>query len=142
MHMRQRGGSLVEVLVAVLILALGLLGVVAVQSAALRHAGGSLELTQAAIHGQSMLESMRSNRPGVLAGAYNTGGFACTPPAGTSRASGDVRRWLDSLQQAIGASACGQIACSAAACRVAVRWDARWADADAPPQELAIRAQL
>jgi len=142
MDIRQRGGSLVEVLVAVLILALGLLGVAAVQTAALRNAGGSLESAQAAIHGQSILESMRGNRSGVLAGAYTTGGFACTPPAGTSRASADIRRWLESLQQAIGASACGQIACSAAACRVAVRWQARWANADGPPQELAIRARL
>jgi len=140
---RQRGSSLIEVLVSVLILALGLLGVVAVQTSALRNAAGSFELTRASLLGQSIIEAMRSNRSGGLAGAYNTGGLVCHPPTGgASRASQDIRRWLEAIQQALGTSACGQIACSAAVCEVVIRWDASWAQAGDPAHETTIRAQL
>ena len=57
-----RGMSLIEVMVAMLVLAVGLLGIAAMQSLALRGGQGSLESTQAVIATSSMLESIRANR--------------------------------------------------------------------------------
>jgi len=115
----QTGSSLFEVLISVLILGVGLLGVSLVQTSALRNAGYSLELGHAAYQGQAMFEIMRSRRPAALAGYYHTGGFVCDAQTG-----GEVGRWIDAVQTALGETACGEIACQAGAawCKVTIRW--------------------
>ena len=57
-----RGIGLIEVMVSVMVLAVGLLGIAAMQSTALRGGQGSLESTQAAMATNSILEAMRANR--------------------------------------------------------------------------------
>ena len=57
-----RGMSLIEVMVSVLILAVGLLGIAAMQSYALRGGQGSLESSQAVMQTGAILEAMRANR--------------------------------------------------------------------------------
>jgi len=117
----QRGGSLFEVLVSVLILGLGILGVAAVQTHALRNSVDSLAFAQAGILGQSMLDSMRSHRAQALAGQYHTGGFVCEANTG-----GEIGRWLHDVQAVLGESACAEISCQAGAgwCKVTLRWGA------------------
>jgi len=111
----QTGGSLFEVLVSVLMLGLGILGVTAVQTAALRNARESFEFSQAARLAESMLEIMRSQRLDAL---YSHG-FVCDAQAG-----GAIGRWMRDVQQALGETACGEIACEtgAAWCKVSIRW--------------------
>jgi type IV pilus assembly protein PilV len=60
---RQRGVSLMEVLVSVLVVSLGLLGAVALQATALRNNQGSYERTQTAILTQGIFDAMRANMP-------------------------------------------------------------------------------
>lgn len=62
--------TLIEVLIAVVVLALGLLGIAGLQSAALANNLIAYQSTQASILARSMIERMRANRDGVLAGAY------------------------------------------------------------------------
>jgi len=136
----QNGSSLFEVLVSVLILGLGLLGVSAVQTTALRNAGHALELTLAASHGQAILETMRSRRQAALAGSYHTGGLVCDAQAGS-----DIGRWIGDLQKALGETACGEIACQAGAawCKVMIRWGAAPSlTGDETPHELTTGARL
>jgi len=59
------GFSLLEVLIAVLVLALGILGAASLQLNALRYHSGALYATQANVLAQDMLERMRAN-PGQL----------------------------------------------------------------------------
>lgn len=68
---RQSGISLIEVLVAVLVLAIGLLGIAGLQTAALATNFSSYQSTQAAALSQSMAERMRANAAGVIAGNYS-----------------------------------------------------------------------
>ncbi|SDS94280.1 type IV pilus assembly protein PilV [Halopseudomonas sabulinigri] len=56
-----RGFSLLEVLVAVLVLALGILGAASLQLSALRYHSGSLHATHASLLAQDMLERLRAN---------------------------------------------------------------------------------
>ncbi|MEH6493748.1 type IV pilus modification protein PilV [Halopseudomonas sp.] len=56
-----RGFSLLEVLVAVLVLALGILGAASLQLSALRYQSGSLHATHASLLAQDMLERLRAN---------------------------------------------------------------------------------
>ena len=138
---RQAGVSLVEVLVAVMVLGVGLLGVGAMQAIALRNGQSSLERTQAVIQSYAILDLVRANRANALAGYYNTG---ATPiceagevdpdePAGEQAAQNDVKSWLASLKSAMGSGAtdtttCGAVNCAAnaiggATCTVTIQWD-------------------
>jgi len=123
----QSGSSLFEVLISVLILGLGLLGVVSVQTSALRNAGYSLELSHATRQGQAIVETMRSHRPAALAGQYHTGGLVCDAQAGSA-----IGRWIDDLQNALGETACGEIICPSGVvwCQVTIRWGAVPGDSD------------
>lgn len=119
----QRGASLLEVLIAVLILAIGMLGMAALQAVSLRNTQSASDRTTAVIQSYAMLDMMRANRVQARAGAYNQG-FLCTPPEDPSnRVDGDVARWITQMQEAMGPTACGAISCAATACTIEVRWD-------------------
>jgi len=80
---RQIGITLVEVLVAILVLAIGLLGIAGLQTAAMGTNFNSYQYTQAAILAQSMVERMRANPTGVTNGNYNLAA-GTTPTVGTA----------------------------------------------------------
>lgn len=120
---RQQGASLIEVLVAVLILGVGLLGIAAMQSTALRNSQSSLERSQAVIQTYAILEAMRANRDAAIAGDYNMA-RTCAAPAGARLVDYDRREWINSLEGALGTEACGTINCPAGgACTITVDWD-------------------
>ncbi|HMB57207.1 MAG TPA: type IV pilus modification protein PilV [Arenimonas sp.] len=128
-----RGVSLIEVLIAVLILAIGLLGIAALQASALRNSQSSLERSQAVIYTYSILDAMRANPLVARAGTYNQvlPAGACVIPAAsaTDLSANDRRQWLQKIQQNLGTTACGSINCTIVAapnysqCAVSVRWD-------------------
>lgn len=117
-----RGVGLIEVLVAVLVLAIGLLGVAAMQATALRNSQSSLERSQGVMHVYTILDAMRANPQAARAGGYNMG-MTCTPPAAGNLIASDQNVWITTLQQNLGPTACGQVACAGAVCTISVRWD-------------------
>lgn len=137
------GAGLVEVLVAVLLLAIGGLSVAMAQATALRRTQGAMLSTTAVHAGASLADAMRVNRQAVLDGAYNTAGELCAAtggPGGGSLAQQDLRRWVDALAAGTDARAavCGSVECQAGACQLTVSWD----DARASGQEGAPRPSL
>lgn len=69
--MQQSGVSLIEVLVSVIVMAIGLLGLAALQGSAVRF-NHSAELRSIAnSQAQSMIDRMRANKQGVESGFYN-----------------------------------------------------------------------
>lgn len=91
----QAGLTLLEVLIAVLVLAIGLLGIAGLQTSALTNNFVSYQYTQAAILAQSMLDRMRANRQGVVDGDYQlVAGSAPSAPA-TDCSSGGCTAALD-----------------------------------------------
>jgi type IV pilus assembly protein PilV len=139
---RQRGVSLIEVLVSVLVVSLGLLGAVALQATALRNNQGSYERTQTAILTQGIFDAMRANMAGVLTGAYNTGGLICAAPAVADLASRDLGRWVTTMQTQIHSGACGSVACNGSVCTVQVQWDDSRATGGLAAQNISLSAQL
>lgn len=128
---RQRGLSLIEVLVSVLVLAIGLLGIGAMQAYALRGGQSSLESSQAVMATNQIIEAMRLNR--ANAAAYN--GTWAAPPAGGTLAQHDLNEWVAAMrgvanwqgytppQPALEANARGIIAGCPDACTVTIEWD-------------------
>lgn len=126
----QQGTSLLEVMISVLIMAVGLLGIAAMQATALRNSQGSTERSQAVILSYSIVDAMRANRVAAIAGEYNTTGWMCALPDAGTLAGNDRRQWLQAMRQFIAgnvadATVCGSIACANATgiCVVGVRWD-------------------
>lgn len=127
---RQRGVSLIEVLVSVIVLSIGLLGTAAMQSIALRGGQSSLESSQAVIQTTSIFELMKAN-PAVRtnrtqAADYNTAAMVCTAEATGSRVQNERRDWINSIKATIGTpgdtTTCGQIT-GCPNCEVTVRWN-------------------
>lgn len=122
---RQQGISLIEVLVSVVVLGIGLLGVAAMQSIALRGGQSSLESSQAVIQTTSILESMRANA--ANAANYNNAAWVCTAGGGGTLAQNDLRDWIGSLKATMGtpgdSTTCGQITGCPGACVISVRWN-------------------
>ena len=140
----QRGVGLIEVMVAVLVFAVGRLGVAALQAAALRNSQSSLERSQAVIHSYAILDAMRANLAAARSGDYNTA-LTCDAagPGGASLAAADIADWLGAVQEAMGNDACGRIQCDAIAgsqarsCTVTVQWDdSRGTEGEAAQQVL------
>jgi len=118
--------SLIEVLVAVLVLAVGLLGVAAMQSLALRGGQGSLESSQAVMQTTSIIEAMRANP--VNAASYNIAKTCAAASVSVGGLAGDdLKNWIGALKSTVGVAGdtttCGQIAGCPGACVVTVFWD-------------------
>ena len=117
-----RGVGLIEVLIAVLIMAIGLLGIAAMQATTLRNSQSSVERTQAVVQTYTILDAMRANIDAARGGGYNLA-MTCTAPSGGTLITNDQRFWLQAVKTNLGSSACGQIDCVANACTISVKWD-------------------
>lgn len=121
----ERGASLIEALVSLVILAIGILGMLALQGAALRNNQSANERTISVVASYSIIDAMRANRQAALNGAYNydINTPNCAPPNGAAQANRDVAAWLVALQADLGPSACGNINCTVGLCAVQIRWN-------------------
>lgn len=111
---RQRGVTLVEVLVAIVIMGVGLIGVAAMQTTALSNNQSSLEYATVAALTQGMVERMRANRDAVIANQYlvaasqpgnpaaNCGSAVCTS---AQQATWDIASWYLAASNATDAPA-------------------------------------
>jgi type IV pilus assembly protein PilV len=115
---------LLEVLVALFVLAIGLLGVAGMQMNALKTAHSSAQKSEATMLAYLMLDAMRANRTAALNGSYNLAEWTCTPPSGGTLPQNDQHNWLQKAQAMLGTATCGAIACDGAGnCTVKLRWD-------------------
>lgn len=119
----QRGVGLIEVMVAVLVLGVGLLGIAAMQTTALRNSQSSLERSQAVMQTYAILDAMRANVAVARIGGYNLSAMTCSQPDAGLLAANDLRDWIGSLKQSLNDSACGQINCDSLSCEISVQWD-------------------
>ena len=98
---RRRGGfSLIEVLITILIFAIGMLGLAALQATSVRSNQSANFRTQATALGYMIIDRMRANSDGVLRGEYlaglQAGNCAAAPPA-TPQDAHDVAAWRQKI---------------------------------------------
>lgn len=93
------GFTLVEVLVAWLVLSVGLLGVAALQLESLRSSRAALLRTQAVLLTTDMADRIRANR--VPADAYDCGGPCGTGAGGNAIAVADLADWHAAVAAAL-----------------------------------------
>ena len=117
-----QGFSLIEVLIALFVLSIGLLGLAALQTTAFKFNHQSYERTQATIQAYDMLDRIRANSAGKNAGLYDTvsSGYivpnyqncmalTCTT---TQMAEYDISEW-NTANASLLAEGAGQIATNA-----------------------------
>jgi type IV pilus assembly protein PilV len=118
---------LIEVLVAVLILSLGLLGMAGLQANALKANQGSNIRSQAVILSYYMLDALRADRSGAVGLTYNMPATCSAGAITTTDLSGNTRKhWIQSMRDTLGDAdtTCGAIACdTAGVCSITIRWD-------------------
>lgn len=122
---RQYGVGLIEVLVAVLVLSIGLLGGAVLQANALKNSNSSLARSQAVMLSYFMLDAMRVNRTAALSGQYNLGKTCNVVNDAGNLISHDQHVWLQAIKDQLGnhVTSCGQINCQGSECTVRVYWD-------------------
>lgn len=97
---REGGFTLVEVLVAVLVLSIGLLGIAALQTASMRGTQAAYFRSQASALSYQIVDAMRANPEAAEDGAYATGfddgasGINCD----TSLAASDLCTWKEAIE--------------------------------------------
>lgn len=128
---------MVEVLVTVLILAIGLLGLAGLQSTALRSNHSAYMRSQATVLAYDIADRMRANRTAALNNAYNVGvGGTLT---GSSMAAIDVSAWKNNLG-ALLPDGDGSIARANNRFTITVQWDDSRGEEAA--QEFTLRTDL
>ncbi len=140
-----RGASLIEILVTVVVLAVGLLAMAGLLANALKSNQSAAMRTQAIAASYFLMDTLRAHRQLATTNAFDTVGWACDPPA--DAALPEQRALAEMLimvraQMGEAAQPCVRISCTPAQdgedpcsvvegencyCSVAVRWDDRLA---------------
>ncbi|HWR76295.1 MAG TPA: type IV pilus modification protein PilV [Thiobacillus sp.] len=126
--MKQSGFTLLEVLVAMLVLSIGLLGLAGLMASSMRNNLSASHRTQATWMAYDIIDRMRANRAGALAGSYATAmgtAAACATavPTGTVPVQ-DIAAWKNQLACALPAGN-GSIAVNAGtrAATIMIQWN-------------------
>ena len=128
---RQSGFTLIEVMVAVLVMALGLLGFALLQTMSVRYSQSANQRTHATNLAYDMLDQMRSNRLGAV--EYTTATFsggtdtACSRTIGTVTVANNITRWQCQVRAALGVGSSATVTYAAGTATVTILWgDQRW----------------
>lgn len=116
---RQRGSSLLEVLIAVLVLAIGMLGLAALAAVTLKNSNSAAARSHAMVHVYSMFDHLRLERDLAQSGSLDE----------EWTSSGDsvmFNSWLADVQTSLGdPGAAGLVSCDVTECTVGISWDDR-----------------
>lgn len=126
------GFTLIEVMIAVLVLGIGLLGFALLQTMNVRFAQSANQRTQATNLSYEMLDQMRTNRIAAAnySGSYTATTAGCLPGAGVSPAAYRIV-WQCRLQSELGAGATATVTYVGGVATVDITWgDERWDDED------------
>lgn len=124
--MRQQGFTLLEVLVAMLVLSIGLLGLAGLMASSLRNNQSAYYRSQATWLAYDVIDRMRTNRPNAAAYIVGIGGASAEPGI----AGIDITDWKAMIANTL-PEGDGSVAVVAAGTARTVTVDIQWNDARA-----------
>ena len=142
--MRQSGFTLLEVLVAILVLSIGLLGLAGLMASSIRNNHSAYQRTQATWLAYDAIDRMRVNRANAIA---TTNNYNIAMGAATSGSAGlagtDVTNWKTTLANALPAGD-GSIAVNSPsrAVTVIIQWNDSRGTGGVNAQQLRVDTQL
>ena len=117
----QNGFSLVEVMVAVFVLAIGLLGLAGLQVASLKSNHSAQLRTEAVIHVYDIIDRMRVNKVVAKAGGYDIA-LATASPVSTSVVDTDRVAWKAAIAASL-PDGDGAIVTATGVTTITIQWD-------------------
>ena len=128
------GFTLIEVMIAILVLGIGLLGFALLQTMSVRFAQSANQRTQATNLAYDLLDQMRSNR--LLAAQYQAASFGsgttgtiCDRGVGVVGINTNAARWQCQVRAALGEGSSANVTYAAGIATVTLVWgDQRWED--------------
>lgn len=118
---RQRGVSLIEVLITVLVLAIGLLGLSALQVSSLKNNQSAMQRSLAVVQSYTIVEAIRADTESAKQGRFDI--KLNDTPSNNTFPEKVHTLWREQLQQNLGESATGAVSCSNTRCTITVQWD-------------------
>ncbi len=105
MHPKQKGFTLLEVLVAIVVLSIGLLGLAGLMATSMRNTHSAYQRTQAAWLAYDVIDRMRANLPYVdaapLPNDYDIALGTATSASSSVLAAADINDWKTTLANAL-----------------------------------------
>ncbi|WP_116812972.1 type IV pilus modification protein PilV [Steroidobacter cummioxidans] len=123
----QAGVGLIEVLIALLVLSIGMLGMAGLQMWSLQSNQGAMERGMAVMQTHTIADAMRANRVTATNNGFNIepGAAIGNGEARTPYSRAALIAWRQSLLDNLGEGATGGVACDGAVCTIVVRWQDR-----------------
>ena len=121
----QRGTTLIEVLIALVVLAIGLLGMALLQVTSVQSNHSAYYRSQVSILASDLADRMRANRTAALTDAYvfdYPTASSSPPSASGTQAQKDKAEWLNTLAQAL-PEGTGKVEKSGTLVTISVRWN-------------------
>lgn len=120
---RQSGVGIIEILVAVLVLSVGLLGLAGLQLRTLRNNQSALERGVAVTETHAVADAMRADRINAVENDAYELDLTDAAPTGTTFADKVLAAWRNNLTASLGEDATGSVSCDGALCTVVIQWN-------------------
>lgn len=132
---RQAGIGFIEILVAIVVLSIGVLGVAALQTRSMVSNGNAMQRSMATVASYSIIAAMSADRQAVKNGDYNGTVKASKCPTDTgSFAQTQLKIWCNALGERLGdkKTTQGEVNCDDdGKCKVTISWKDTRSDSDA-----------
>lgn len=147
----QAGFSMIEVLIALVVLGVGLLGLALLQTMNLRYTQSANQRTMAVNLGSELLDTIRANRSLASMYAMNEASFADVVPAnwadgcaipGQATAANNITRWKCEVRKALGPDAYADVAIGTDPINPDVTVTVHWTEANMPRLDDAGKVEL
>lgn len=130
----QRGVGIIEVLIALLIMSIGLLGMAALQVRTMRNNQSAMERSMAVAETHAIADAMRADRVNAINGRFDIGLDDDAPTGSTFRET-VLAAWRANLESALGEGATGSVDCNGTLCEIVIQWnDSRGAEGEEEQQ--------
>lgn len=133
------GFTLLEVLVALIVLSIGLLGLASMQANGLKHNHSAYLRSQAVTYAYDIIDRMRANHSSAVAGNYSIA-MAAGVPTGTSIPATDLAQWLTLVAGNLPAGD-AETTINGRVITVTVQWDDTRAGGEAT-EKLVVKSEL
>ena len=127
---QQKGFSLIEVLVTMVIISFGLLGIAGVIVNALKNNNSSYARTQASVLANDIIDRMRSNRTTAETAPYAYNLALTAAPTGSGVVLNDLTQWRAALAAAMPSGTGSITMADATKVRIVIQWDDSRASGD------------